>query len=97
MRLGADKVHSMDFLEYAYLQTGQNSKAMDMVKGVADVQDIEKSFSGYLNYARAHFPSLYALETHAWMEGCRSTKPASGGCALQPSDHRLRARDRRGA
>ena len=30
-RLGADKVHSMDFLEYAYLQTGQDSKAMKMV------------------------------------------------------------------
>src|SRR5438445_10152244 len=44
MRLGADKVHSMDFLEYAYLQTGQNSKAMEMMKGVADVQDMAKSF-----------------------------------------------------
>jgi tetratricopeptide (TPR) repeat protein len=66
MRLGADKLHSMDFLEYAYLQTGQNSKAMEMVKGVVDVQDIEKSFGGYLNYARAHFPAMYALETHSW-------------------------------
>ncbi len=26
MRLGADKVHSMDFLEYAYLQTGQREE-----------------------------------------------------------------------
>jgi tetratricopeptide (TPR) repeat protein len=66
MRLVADKLHSMDFLEYAYLQTGQNSEAMEMVKGVADVQDIEKSFGGYLNYARAHFPAMYALETHGW-------------------------------
>jgi len=76
MRLGADKVHSMDFLEYAYLQTGQNSKAMDMVKGVADVQDIEKSFSGYLNYARAHFPAMYALETHAWKDAEVLNPPA---------------------
>src|SRR3989449_5296252 len=76
MRLGADKVHSMDFLEYAYLQTGQNSKAMEMMKGVADVQDMEKSFSGYLNYARAHFPAMYALETHDWKNAEALAPPA---------------------
>src|SRR5437879_13125037 len=76
MRLGADKVHSMDFLEYAYLQTGENSKAMEMMKGVADVQDMEKSFSGYLNYARAHFPAMYALETHDWKNAEALAPPA---------------------
>src|SRR5437016_10862979 len=47
-----------------------------MVKGVADVQDIEKSFSGYLNYARAHFPAMYALETHAWKDAEVLNPPA---------------------
>jgi tetratricopeptide (TPR) repeat protein len=76
MRLGADKLHSMDFLEYAYLQTGQNSKAMEMVKGVADVQEIQKSFSGYFNYTRAHFPAMYALETHSWKDAEVLNPPA---------------------
>jgi tetratricopeptide (TPR) repeat protein len=77
MRLGADKVHCMDFLEYAYLQIGENSKAMEMVKGVTQIDgaDVDKSLGGYLNYARAHFPALYALETHSWKDAEALTPP----------------------
>ncbi len=46
------------------------------LKGVADVQDMEKSFSGYLNYARAHFPAMYALETHDWKNAEALAPPA---------------------
>src|SRR5438445_11393849 len=66
----------MDFLEYDYHQACQNSKAMEMMQGVADVQDMEKSFSGYLNYARAHFPAMYALETHDWKNAEALAPPA---------------------
>jgi tetratricopeptide (TPR) repeat protein len=77
MRLGADKVHSMDFLEYASLQTGENSKAMEMVKAVAQVGpgEVDKSLGGYLKYARAHFPAMYALETHAWKDAVALSPP----------------------
>jgi tetratricopeptide (TPR) repeat protein len=68
MRLGADKMHAMDFLEYAYLQIGENSKALEMVKAQATIQpeEVDQSLAGYLNYAKAHFPALYALETRDW-------------------------------
>ncbi len=71
-------LHAMDFLQYAYLQVGENNKAKALVDEVAAIP-MSHHGSGemgrYLTYARAHFPSLYFLETRQWKDAL----------ALQPS------------
>ncbi len=70
----AHQLHPMDFLEYAYLQIGENSKAKALVDDVAKMEQpghaghMGMEMSMYYNYARAHFPALYLLETRQWKE-----------------------------
>jgi tetratricopeptide (TPR) repeat protein len=71
IHFGAEhQVHSMDFLEYAYLQIGDDDKAKAMANGLGNVreQDLDKGLDGYLNQMRAHFPAMYAIERHQWKE-----------------------------
>jgi tetratricopeptide (TPR) repeat protein len=78
IHLGAEhQVHAMDFLEYAYLQIGEDDKAKAMANGLGNVreQDMDKGLNGYLNQMRAHFPAMYALERHQWKEAIALQPP----------------------
>jgi tetratricopeptide (TPR) repeat protein len=78
IHFGAEhQVHSMDFLEYAYLQIGDDGKAKAMANGLGSVreQDLDKGLDGYLNQMRAHFPAVYALERHQWKEAVALQPP----------------------
>lgn len=80
IHFGAEhQVHAMDFLEYAYLQIGEDSKAKAIANGLGNVheQDMDKGLDGYLNQMRAHFPAMYALERHQW-KGAIALQPSSG-------------------
>jgi tetratricopeptide (TPR) repeat protein len=69
MHVGAEhQVHAMDFLEYAYLQIGDNAKAKTMVDQLSSIrpEDVDPGLDSYLNQMLAHFPAMYALETHDW-------------------------------
>ena len=69
MHIGAEhQVHAMDFLEYAYLQMGDDAKARAIVEQVGSIrsEDVDAGLDGYLNKMLAHFPAMYALETHDW-------------------------------
>jgi len=74
-----DELHAMDYLEYAYLQTGQD-KAAERV-----VETSGKVFAGFdpvaisrgagspsaAHYARAAIPARYALERGSWSEAAK--------------------------
>src|SRR5215469_8239271 len=64
------RIHSMDFLEYAYLQIGDDAKAKAIIDDLATIQpaDVEAEFRGYFNEMRALFPVQYALETRQWKD-----------------------------
>jgi tetratricopeptide (TPR) repeat protein len=69
MHVGAEhQVHAMDFLEYAYLQMGDDAKAKEMIEqlGAVRQEDVDPYLDGYLNKMLAHFPAMYALERHDW-------------------------------
>lgn len=72
------RIHSMDFLEYAYLQIGDDAKAKAIMDELATIQpeDIELEFRSYLNEMRALFPVQYALETRQWKEALAFQPPA---------------------
>jgi tetratricopeptide (TPR) repeat protein len=62
-----DDLHAMDYLEYAYLQTGRDAPAREIVTRVASVRsfDVAQFAAGY---ALAAIPARYALERRAWKE-----------------------------
>ena len=63
-----NRIHSMDYLEYAYLQIGDDAKAQAMIDELGKIkrEDLELEFQPYFNAMRALFPAHYALETRQW-------------------------------
>lgn len=62
-----DDLHAMDYLEYAYLQTGRDAPAREIVNRVASITsfDVPQFAAGY---ALAAIPARHALERRAWKE-----------------------------
>ena len=79
-----DALHATDYLEYAYLQTGQDAKARELVDNVGRVTsfDIPQFAAGY---ALAAVPARHALERRAWKEAAAVTaQPATFPWAKYP-------------
>jgi hypothetical protein len=53
----------MSFLQYAYLQTGQNDKALQLIDQLKEVPGITP---GEIEDSQASFRARYTLETHDW-------------------------------
>jgi tetratricopeptide (TPR) repeat protein len=69
MHVGAEhQVHAMEFLEYAYLQIGDDRKALEMVREQAAIgyDQIDKNLVDFLDRTRASSPAMYFLETRQW-------------------------------
>ena len=62
------KVHSMDFLEYAYLQIGDDASAKAQVDALAAVQaaDGDPEYKDYFEDHQAIAPAMYAIERREW-------------------------------
>ncbi len=81
MYMHGHELHAMDFLIYAYLQTGQDQKAkevLDQSKEILATPPMPGDDMGMLEYfgiAAARFPATYYLEMHDWQ----------GASQLQPS------------
>lgn len=73
------RIHSMDFLEYAYLQIGDDAKAKAIVDEAASIkpEDIAPEFRPWLvNSVHLRFPAMYALETRQWKDAFDIRPPA---------------------
>jgi hypothetical protein len=64
------KMHSLDFLESAYLQIGNDQKAKAQWDELRTVrkQDVEEEFQDYYDAMLAGFAARYALERRQWQE-----------------------------
>jgi tetratricopeptide (TPR) repeat protein len=64
------KVHSMDFLEYAYLQIGDDASAKATIEEIAAIrpEQMDPEFENYLLVRQAEGPAKYALERRQWKE-----------------------------
>ena len=72
--------HALDFLVYAYLQSGREADAQRViaeVKTLPPMQDMHGEGYDPRAYALSKFPALYALELHRWSEAAALT-PAPG-------------------
>jgi tetratricopeptide (TPR) repeat protein len=64
------KVHSMDFLVYAYLQIGDDASAKATIEQIATLrpEQMDPEFENYLLVRQAEGPAKYALERRQWKE-----------------------------
>jgi tetratricopeptide (TPR) repeat protein len=81
MYMHGHELHALHFLLYAYLQTGQDEAAKQVVE--QSKQILAESTSGddtgmleYYGFAAAHFPALYHLEMRHWTDAA-SLQPAA--------------------
>jgi hypothetical protein len=74
-----NRLHAMEFLQYAYLQTGQDAKAADVAREAATISqtDFGPGFRQYWPLKEAGFPSRQALETRDW-PAALALEPTSG-------------------
>ena len=80
MYMQGHELHAMHFLLYAYLQTGQDQPAQQILAKEKQIvsmpmKDGDSGMLQYFGFARADFPALYALEMHDW----------KAAAALQPA------------
>jgi len=99
-RGGSDHaLHSMDFLNYAYLQVGQDKKAKSVI---ADAHRLIESLGAkghmtdhemayFLDYARAQFPAMYHLELRDWAGAAALEIPAGSHALGQTTTYWARA------
>jgi tetratricopeptide (TPR) repeat protein len=63
-----NRAHAMEFLQYAYLQTGQIAKAEAIMAEAQTIResDFSPGFARYYPYLEAGFPTRLAIETGDW-------------------------------
>ena len=75
------ELHAMDFLNYAYLQVGEDEKARQLVVKVGSMDAMQgHDMHDYLDMARAGFPATYEIEMRHWqraaaLESAKGAKP----------------------
>ena len=74
-----NRLHAMEFLQYAYLQTGETDKAQAIADEAATIRASEMSpgFEGYHDAMEAGFPTRQVLETRDW-KAAENLQPAPG-------------------
>jgi hypothetical protein len=87
--MAGHELHAMHFLLYAYLQTGQDAKAKQIVDqamqivAAAPKTDDDSGMMRYYGYAQADFPALYDLEMHHWADAMALQPAADAPAHLQ--------------
>jgi tetratricopeptide (TPR) repeat protein len=75
--LWRDRLHAMQYLEYAYLQSGQEAEAKGVLDELNAIGEVESANRGTA-HAFAMIPALYTLERRQWSEAA-SLQPRSSG------------------
>ncbi|HXT21673.1 MAG TPA: hypothetical protein VN923_13055, partial [Thermoanaerobaculia bacterium] len=71
-----DELHALDYLEYAYLQIGQEEKAAAVVKQIESaLGNADDQFAA--GFALAAVPARWTLERRAWAEAAALEPPAA--------------------
>jgi tetratricopeptide (TPR) repeat protein len=86
LHMAHHRVHSMDFLEYAYLQTGDDRKAKQQLDDLLKMPDsaIDAEYLDYFHARKMSFASTYALERRQWREAL-SLEPVAEATPLGKS------------
>ena len=69
-----EEAHAMDYLAYAYLQSGQDRKAAELINSIPRPQKASSHYFAGI-YASALIPARYALERRRWDEAAKLQIP----------------------
>jgi len=83
-----DAMHAMDYLEYAYLQLGQDAAARAIVDSARAAHEFDVA-SFQAGYALAAIPTRYALERRAWSDAAALELPAAFPWARYPYEEAI--------
>lgn len=72
--LAGDELHAMDYLAYAYLQTGEDRQALNVLASLPKVATGDPAYFTAL-YATAAIPSRLAIERHRWSDAADLALP----------------------
>jgi hypothetical protein len=72
----AEELHALDYLEYAYLQTGQDDKARKIVLELGTIERTNPEIDLVANYPFGAIPARFALERRSWAEAAALTVPS---------------------
>jgi tetratricopeptide (TPR) repeat protein len=70
----SDELHAIDYLVYAYLQTGQDREALDAINAMPKAQPNDAAYYTGL-YAAAVIPARLVVERHRWSDAAALTLP----------------------
>jgi tetratricopeptide (TPR) repeat protein len=74
-----NRLHAMEFLEYAYLQIGHDAEAERIAQEAVTVKasDVNPAYPDYFEIVQARFQALLAIETQDWSRAA-SLEPIAG-------------------
>jgi hypothetical protein len=74
-----NRLHAMEFLEYAYLQTGHDEEARTIIAEAKTIShsEVDPRYGNYYAIVQARFPTMFAIETHDWHMAAQS-EPIEG-------------------
>jgi len=70
-----EELHAMDYLVYAYLQSGRDREAADLVREVQNISGL-KMVDFKVAYGATAIPIRYAVERGQWLEAAKIASPA---------------------
>lgn len=79
----AHQFHAMDFLIYAYLQSGREDEAEKWIEEVKTMPEMKMAGMDMRAFAASKFPAMYALEMHRWVDAAKLEIVAGA----DPADH----------
>jgi len=77
-RVAIEEIHALDYLEYAYLQAGDDERARAVAEQATGATGIEE-VAMQATYGLAAIPARFALERRQWAEAAALTLPANLG------------------
>ena len=89
MYMRGHELHAMHFLLYAYLQTGQDDAAKQVVEQAKQIVSTppgngdDTGMLEYYGFAAAHFPALYDIEIRHWPDAAALQPGANASPHLQ--------------
>jgi len=71
MHMGGEghQYHAMDFLIYAYLQSGRETDALKVIEEVKSMPAMKMAGMDMHSFAMSKFPAMYAMELRHWSDG----------------------------
>jgi tetratricopeptide (TPR) repeat protein len=69
-----NRLHAMEFLEYAYLQIGHDEEARAITAEAKTIpqSQVDPRYGNYYAIVQVRFPTMFAIETHNWSAAAHS-------------------------